>query len=111
MENIENKIVVTTIDNVPGKQIVTHYGLVKGSSVRAKHVGRDFMASLKSVVGGELSGYQELLSDARDTALERLQAEAEALGANAVINVRMTTSSIVQGASEVLCYGTAVQVE
>ena len=104
-------MIVTNIEEVPGKRIVEHYGLVAGSTVRAKHVGRDIMAGLKNLVGGELKGYTELLEDARRQARERMIAQAEELGANAVINVRFNTSSIAQGASELYIYGTAVRVE
>jgi uncharacterized protein YbjQ (UPF0145 family) len=85
--------------------------LVAGSTVRAKHVGRDLMAGLKNLVGGELNGYTELLEDARREAKERMIAQAKELGANAVVNVRFNTSSIAQGASELYIYGTAVKVE
>lgn len=104
-------MIVTNIESVPGRNIVEHYGLVQGSTVRAKHLGRDIMASLKNIVGGELTGYTELLSESRQEALERMKAQAVELGANAVINVRFATSSVAQGAAEILCYGTAVKVE
>ena len=104
-------MIITNIEAVPGKQIVAHYGLVAGSTVRAKHAGRDIMAGLKNLVGGELKGYTELLEDARQQARERMIAQAEELGANAIINVRFNTSSIAQGASELYIYGTAVRVE
>ncbi len=101
----------TNTEMVPGKQIVQFYGLVTGSTVRAKHIGRDIMASLKNLVGGELKGYTELLQEARVDALDRMSAQAESLGANAVVNVRFSTSSIAQGAAELFAYGTAVRVE
>lgn len=104
-------MILTNIDSVPGKSIVQHLGLVQGSTIRAKHIGRDFMAGLKNIVGGELKGYTELLQESRDEALERMTDQARRLGANAVINVRFTTSSVAQGASEILAYGTAVRVE
>lgn len=104
-------MIISNIETIPGKHIIEHYGLVSGSTVRAKHVGRDFMASLKNLVGGELKGYTELLEDARRQAKQRMIAQAEELGANAVINVRFNTSSIAQGASELYIYGTAVRVE
>ena len=103
-------MILTNIESVPGKQIVEHYGLVQGSTIRAKHVGRDFMAGLKNLVCGELKGYTELLMESRDEALDRMCAQAESLGANAVVNVRIATSTIANGASEILCYGTAVRV-
>ena len=88
-----------------------HYGVVSGSTVRAKHVGRDFMASLKNIVGGELKGYTELLQDSRNQAVERMTEQAKQLGANAVVNVRFATSSVAQEASELYVYGTAIRVE
>jgi len=102
---------VTNIETIPGKTIVEHFGLVQGSTVRAKHIGRDLMAGLKNLVGGELKGYTELLSEARDEALQRMLAEAKQMGANAVVNVRFATSSVAQGAAELFAYGTAVRVE
>jgi uncharacterized protein YbjQ (UPF0145 family) len=104
-------MILTNVESVPGKRIVEHYGLVSGSTVRAKHVGRDFMASLKNIVGGELKGYTELLQDSRNEAVSRMVRQAEELGANAVINIRFSTSSIAQGASELYAYGTAVRLE
>jgi uncharacterized protein YbjQ (UPF0145 family) len=96
---------------IPGKQVKEHLGLVQGSSVRAKHVGRDLMAGLKNIFGGELKGYTELLQESRDEALERLKQQAEAVGANAILNVRFSTSSIAQGAAEIYVFGTAVILE
>ena len=104
-------LILTNIESIPGKRIVEHYGLVAGNTVRAKHVGRDIMASLKNIVGGELKGYTELLSESRQEAMDRMVSEATALGANAVVNVRFSTSSISQGAAELFAYGTAVKVE
>jgi uncharacterized protein YbjQ (UPF0145 family) len=103
-------MILTTIDGVPGKTIVEHFGLVQGSTVRAKHLGRDVMAGLKNLVGGELKGYTELLQDARTEAIERMSDEARRLGANAVLNIRFATSSVTQGAAELFVYGTAVRV-
>lgn len=104
-------MILTNVETVPGKRIVEHYGLVQGSTIRAKHVGRDLMAGLKNIVGGELKGYTELLTESRRQAIERMVAQAHELGANAVINVRLATSSVAQGAAEILAYGTAVRVE
>jgi uncharacterized protein YbjQ (UPF0145 family) len=104
-------ILLTNIESIPGKRIVQHFGLVAGNTVRAKHVGRDIMASLKNIVGGELKGYTELLQEARAEATQRMITQAAALGANAVVNVRYSTSSVAQGASELYAYGTAVRVE
>lgn len=104
-------MLLTNLEIVPGKKIVQHYGLVQGSSVRAKHVGRDLMAGLKNIFGGELKGYTELLQESREEALDRMILQAEAIGANAVLNVRFTTSSVAQGAAELFAFGTAVIVE
>ncbi len=104
-------ILLTNLETAPGRRITRHLGLVQGSSVRAKHVGRDFMAGLKNIVGGELKGYTELLQESRQEAIDRMQAQARAIGANAVLNVRFSTSSIAQGAAELLAYGTAVVLE
>jgi len=104
-------MIISNTQTIPGKTIVDFHGVVSGSTVRAKHIGRDIMASLKNVVGGELKGYTELLGDAREDALERMRQQAESLGANAVVNVRFSTSSIAQGAAELFAYGTAVKVE
>ncbi len=103
-------MIITNVENVPGKIIVEHYGLVNGSTVRAKHLGRDIMAGLKNIVGGELRGYTELLNESREESIERMKAQAAALGANAVINVRFSTSSVAQGAAELYVYGTAVKL-
>jgi uncharacterized protein YbjQ (UPF0145 family) len=107
----EREMILTNIESVPGKTIVEHYGLVSGSTIRAKHVGRDIMASLKNLVGGELKGYTQLLKESRDQAVERMTSEAQQLGANAIINIRFSTSSVAQGAAELYAYGTAVRVE
>ena len=105
-----NDLILTNLETVPGREITQHLGLVQGNTVRAKHVGRDIMAGLKNIVGGELRGYTELLNDAREEAMGRMIDEAKSRGANAVINVRFSTSSISAGASELYCYGTAVTV-
>lgn len=104
-------IPITSADHIPGQTVVEHLDVVYGNTVRAKHVGRDIMAGLKSVVGGEIRGYTEMLRDARDEALDRMKADAVELGADAVINVRFTTSSVGSGMSEMLAYGTAVRLE
>jgi uncharacterized protein YbjQ (UPF0145 family) len=103
-------IIITNIETVPGRQILEHYGLVTGSTVRSKHFGRDFMASIKNVFGGELKGYTELLEESREEAIDRLVTAARSLGANAILNVRFATSSVAQGAAEIYVYGTAVKV-
>lgn len=104
-------MLLTNLELVPGKRIVKHLGLVQGSTVRTKHVGRDIMAGLKNIFGGELKGYTELLQDARKESVERMKAQAEAVGANAVLNIRFSTSSVTQGAAELFAYGTAVVLE
>jgi uncharacterized protein YbjQ (UPF0145 family) len=104
-------MLLTNIEIIPGKRITKHMGLVQGSSVRSKHVGRDIMASLKNIFGGELKGYTELLQESRDEATERMVEQAKAVGANAVLNIRFSTSSIAVGAAEIFAYGTAVVLE
>ena len=104
-------MIITNIESVPGKTIVEHFGIVSGSTVRAKHIGRDIMASLKNIIGGELKGYTELLQDSRNQSAERMVEQAKQMGANAIVNVRFATSSVAQGASELYVYGTAVRVE
>ena len=101
-------MILTNIEQVPGRQVVQHFGLVQGSTIRAKHFGRDFAAGLKNIVGGELKGYTELLVEARREAVKRMMAQAQELGANAILNVRFSTSSITAGAAELYAYGTAV---
>lgn len=104
-------MILTNLETVPGKQITAHFGLVNGSTVRSKHFGRDFAASFKNLVGGELKGYTELLQEAREEATARMIAQAKSLNANAIINIRFSTSSVAQGAAEIYVYGTAVQVQ
>ncbi|MFY0664971.1 MAG: YbjQ family protein [Natronospirillum sp.] len=104
-------MLISNIEAIPGRVVKTHLGLVQGCTVRAKHVGRDIAATLKNIFGGELRGYTELLNDSRDEAMQRMQAQAEQLGANAILNVRFSTSSVAQGASELFVYGTAVILE
>ena len=101
-------MILSNLETVPGRKILEFKGLVQGNTVRAKHVGRDIMAGLKNIVGGELQGYTELLDEARSEATTRMINEAQALGANAVVNVRFSTSAVTQGASELYVYGTAV---
>jgi len=103
-------MLLTTTETVPGHTITQYLGLVSGSTVRAKHIGRDIMAGLKNIVGGELKGYTELLQEARQESLDRMVKEAEKLGADAVINLRFSTSSVAQGAAELFAYGTAVKL-
>ncbi|MBQ0797055.1 YbjQ family protein [Zhongshania sp.] len=104
-------ILISNIEIIPGKRVSQHLGLVLGSTVRAKHAGKDILAGLKNIFGGELGGYTELLSEARQEATDRMIEQARVIGANAVINVRYSTSSIAAGASEILAYGTAVFLE
>ncbi|MFT5420811.1 MAG: hypothetical protein ACI9D5_001562 [Candidatus Endobugula sp.] len=104
-------MLISNLEMISGKTITTHLGLVQGSSVRSKHAGRDLMAGLKNIFGGELKGYTELLQESRAQAMERMQQQAENIGANAVLNIRFSTSSIAQGAAELFVYGTAVVVE
>ncbi len=104
-------MILTTIESIPEKKILAHFGLVTGSTVRSKHIGRDIFASLKNIVGGELKGYTELMEETRDQATERMVAQAKKLGANAIIGIRFATSDVAAGAAEVFAYGTAVMVE
>jgi uncharacterized protein YbjQ (UPF0145 family) len=105
------KMIITNIETVPGKTVAEHFGLVSGSTIRAKHIGRDLMASLKNLVGGELKGYTQLLQESRQQAMDRMIEDARLMGANAIVNVRFSTSSVAQGAAELYAYGTAVRVE
>ena len=103
-------MIVSNIEIIPGKRITKHLGMVQGNTVRTKHLGRDIMAGLKNIVGGELVGYTELLNDARQEATDRMIEQAKSIGANAVLNVRFSTSSVSAGAAELFVYGTAVVV-
>jgi len=100
----------TTTDFIPGKKVGKILGVAKGSTVRTKHIGRDIMAGLKHIIGGELKGYTEMIHDARKQAMERMNEDAKEMGANAVINIRLATSQVAQNAAEVLAYGTAVKL-
>jgi len=104
-------VIVSNIEIIPGKRITKHLGMVQGNTVRTKHLGRDIMAGLKNIVGGELVGYTELLNDARQEATDRMIEQARSIGANAVLNVRFSTSSVSAGAAELFVYGTAVVVD
>lgn len=101
-------MLIYTIENIPGKEY-NAIGLVKGAIVQSKHIGKDFMAGLKTIVGGEISGYTEMITEARNIATQRMVDEATALGADAIVGVRYGSSSIMDGAAEVLAYGTAVK--
>jgi uncharacterized protein YbjQ (UPF0145 family) len=104
-------VIVVTASGITGKRVVRTLGLVRGNTIRARHIGRDIMAGLRNIVGGEVSEYTKLLAEAREQALDRMVEEARGLGANAIIDVRFTTSMVMHGAAELLAYGTAVVVE
>lgn len=106
-----SNVLISNIEVVPGKRVTQHLGLVQGSTVRAKHAGKDIMAGFKNLFGGELKSYTDLLQESRQEAIDRLIEQASHLGANAVVNVRFATSTIAAGASEILAYGTAVVLE
>jgi uncharacterized protein YbjQ (UPF0145 family) len=104
-------VIVTTTESVAGKRVVRTLGLVRGNTIRARHVGRDILAALRNLVGGELAEYTKLLAEAREQALDRMVAEAQQLGGNAVIGVRFSTSMVMSGAAELLAVGTAVVLQ
>lgn len=104
-------MIVTTTENIPGMTITAVHGLVRGNTIRARHVGRDILAFLKMLVGGEITDYTKMLAESREQALDRMEADAAKKGANAIVMVRFTTSSLAQGAAELLAYGTAVTAE
>lgn len=104
-------MLLSNLEVPPGQHITKHIGLVMGNTIRAKHVGRDIMAGFKNIVGGEIKSYTDLLSEARNQAIERMVEAAEKVGANAVVNVRLSTSAVMAGAAELFAYGTAVVVE
>jgi len=104
-------MIVTTTGNISGKRIVRTLGIARGNTIRARHVGRDIMAGLRNIVGGEISEYTKLLAEAREQALDRMAEEGRGLGANAIVEVRFSTSEVMSGAAELLAYGTAVVVE
>ncbi len=104
-------MLVSTTETIPGKEVEEILGIVKGNTIRAKWFGKDILAGLRNVIGGELREYSEMLTEAREQAIARMLKEAEALGADAVINVRFATSPVVQGAAEILAYGTAVKLK
>ncbi len=102
-------MIIVNTENIQGKEIREVLGLVRGSTVRARNIGRDIFAGLKNIVGGEISEYTQLMADSREEALYRMQMDAQRLGADAVVNVRFTTAAVMNGASEILAYGTAVK--
>ncbi len=104
-------MIITTSGQVEGKTIVNSIGLVKGSTIRARHVGRDIMAGLRGIVGGEITEYTKMMAEAREEAIQRMVEDAEKKGANAIVGMRFTTSMIMQNAAEVLAYGTGVVLE
>lgn len=104
-------MILVTTPSIEGKPTIKVLGLVQGNTVRARHVGRDVLAGLRNIVGGEVGQYSRMLADSRDQALERMAQQATALGANAVVNLRFATSMIMDGTAEILAYGTAVVVE
>jgi uncharacterized protein YbjQ (UPF0145 family) len=104
-------MLVVTSDEIPGKKIVEVYGMVRGNTIRARHVGRDILASLRNIVGGEVTDYTKMIAESREQALDRMTGEAMKMGANAIVALRFGTSSMMQGAAELLAYGTAVKVD
>jgi uncharacterized protein YbjQ (UPF0145 family) len=104
-------MLLSTTAGLPGKKITQVLGLAQGNTIRARHLGRDILAGLKNLVGGEIRQYTQMMAEARTEAIERMTADAKALGADAVVGVRFTTTSVMQGAAELLAYGTAVRVE
>lgn len=103
-------MIVTTLSRVPGHRIVDHHGLVRGNTIRARHLGRDIMAVFRNVAGGEVREYTKMMAESREQSLDRMVEEAEALGAGAVVCVRFETSMLMKGAAEMMCYGTAVSL-
>ncbi|EGR1477743.1 heavy metal-binding domain-containing protein [Vibrio parahaemolyticus] len=103
-------MIYTTTDTIPGKEIAEVRGVVMGNVVQSKHIGRDLVAGLKSIVGGEIRGYTEMMTEARDIAIQRMVEQANQKGADAIVGIRFTTSSIVDGSSEILAFGTAVKL-
>jgi len=108
---LTTNIILTTTENIPNKEIVEILGVARGSTVRARNVGRDIFAGLKSLVGGEIEEYTQLQAQAREQAMSRMYSDAERMGADAILNIRLTTSMVMQGASEILAYGTAVKIK
>ena len=104
-------MIVVTTDSVKGKRVVRTLGLVRGNTIRARHLGKDIMATLRAIVGGEVSEYTKLMAESREQALDRMVEEARGIGANAIVSARFQTSMVMQGAAELLAFGTAVVVE
>lgn len=104
------KMILTNTETLPGKEIVVVLGIARGSTVRARNIGRDIFAGLKNIVGGEISEYTKLQAESREQAMQRMVKDAERMGADAIVNVRLSTSMVMQGAAEILAYGTAVKL-
>ena len=104
-------MIITTIDHVPNREITESLGIARGSTVRARNIGRDIFAGLKNIIGGEIEEYTKLQAQSREQAMKRMQEDAQRLGADAVVNVRITTSMVMQGCSEIMAYGTAVKLK
>jgi uncharacterized protein YbjQ (UPF0145 family) len=104
-------VLITTSDAIEGKKIAKTLGIVKGNTIRAKHIGKDIIASLRNIVGGEIKEYTEMLDDSREQAIKRMVEDAEKMGADAIVTVRFTTSTVIGGAAELLAYGTAVKLK
>lgn len=103
-------MILSTVNEIAGKEITEVLGLVRGNTIRARHVGKDIMAGFKNIVGGEITDYTKMLAESREQALDRMIADAKSLGADAIVGIRFTTSSVMQGAAELLAYGTAVRI-
>jgi uncharacterized protein YbjQ (UPF0145 family) len=108
---VNDVIILSTTDEIVGKRIVRTIGLVRGNTIRARHIGRDFMASLKNIVGGEITEYTKMIAECREEALDRMIAQAQANGANAVVGVRFASAEMMEHAAELLAYGTAVVID
>ena len=104
-------MIVVNTDSVPGKKIIKNLGIVKGNTVRARHIGHDIMALLRNIIGGEITDYTKMIAESREQAMDRMKEEAEKLGANAIVNIRFSTSYVMRNAAEILVYGTAIQIE
>ena len=103
-------MLISTKDTIDGREIIRHIGMVKGNTIRARHIGRDIMAVIRNIVGGEISDYTKMMAESREQALDRMIEEARAKGANAIVGVRFATSMVMQNAAELMAYGTAVEV-
>ena len=104
-------MLLSTTDTIPGKKVVKHIGLVRGNTIRARHIGRDILAILRNIVGGEISDYTKLMGESREQSIDRMVEESKKLGANAIVAIRFSTSEVMNSAAEILVYGTAVVVE